>query len=65
MNRWIRKESKELCGQDLRNERGRKQLKKKYRTRRKKKQKEKGNLKCSKFEREEKRGAELWPRLAA
>ena len=36
MNRWIRKESKELCGQDLRNERGRKQLKKKYRTRRKK-----------------------------
>lgn len=38
MNRWIRKESKELCGQDLRNERGRKQKKKtkKYRTRRKK-----------------------------
>lgn len=29
MNRWIRKESKELCGQDLRNERGRKQKKNK------------------------------------
>lgn len=42
MNRWIRKESKELCGQDLRNERGRKQLKKKYRTRRKKKIERKG-----------------------
>ena len=37
MNRWIRKESKELCGQDLRNERGRKQFKKKVQNKKEKK----------------------------
>lgn len=42
MNRWIRKESKELCGQDLRNERGRKQLKKKVQNKKEKKIERKG-----------------------